>query len=58
MIEELVIEDISAILVFLIKNKHKYLIITESNPETLKEAFQKTLVLGFKKKDINELYSK
>lgn len=31
-IQELVVEDISAIFVYLVKNKQKYLVVTESKP--------------------------
>ncbi len=54
---DLVVEDVSAIFVYLVKNKPRYVMVPETKPEILVEAVQKTLILGFKKKQISSLFS-
>lgn len=49
-VRDLAIEDVTAVLVFLVKNKSKYVLVTETKPEALQEAVQKTLILGHKQK--------
>ena len=58
MVEELVVEDVSAILVYLVKNQSLYVGENRANTSLFEEAMNKTLHLGFKKNEISSLYAR
>jgi hypothetical protein len=53
-----VVEDVSAVFVYLVKKQHLYADLPCPNSRLFDEAIQKTLNCGFKKQEISSLYSR
>lgn len=52
------IEDVSAVLVYLVKNSSCFLAEKETHRNVLQMGVRETLVKGFKKDEIDKLYSR